>query len=424
MRPEQLLNAVNLLVKEKHIDRETVFQILEETMAPVYKKYNEPTKNIRLNIDRKTGHLSVYQEKVVVEDVADNDKEISYEEATKIAGNADIGDKLQFLLKQKPYDRIFAQTVKQTLMQRITDEEKKIIYNDVKDYNGQIINGKIQRIDKKNIYVNIGKTIAILPYNEQIRKDNYRVGEDFKFFVVQVEDRPKDINIVLSRTHPQLVVKLFEEEISEIVDKTISIMAISRDPGYRTKIAIKTLDESIDPIGACVGQKGNRIQYIVRELRGEKIDIIPYSEDETKFIVNALRPATISKVELDYDNKCAKIIVEQDQLSLAIGKNGQNAKLAAKLTGWKIDIFTQKEYDELFNNVNSVIEENDEEETEISNADTLDTSDTATETAAETAADSAATDDAEIKNTSSPEKDNIDVLDENVETPKVVQDKE
>lgn len=348
MKQEELLSAINLIEKEKNISRDVLIEMLAEVLEQAYKKYYEPKKNIKIDIDNTTGEITSYQIKTIVEEVKDEEKEISLIEALKNDSNAKIGDSMLFMLEQVKFDRIAAQTVKQAFLQKIKEEEKKIIFNDVKNFQNTIITGTIQRIDRNNVYVNIGKTVAILPQKEQIRKDNYKIGEKLKFYVVQVENTPKGVSVILSRTHPRLVEKLFEEEVTEMYDKIIEIKGVARDAGFRSKIAVKSYDKNIDPIGACVGQKGNRIQLIVKELKGEKIDIIPFCEDEAEFIINALRPAEIEKVILDFNQKVAKVIVEKEQLSLAIGKNGQNAKLAAKLTGWKIDIFTPEEYKELF----------------------------------------------------------------------------
>ena len=295
MKPGELLEAVNLIEKEKNINREAIYEMLSDIMEQVYNKYYEPNKDIKIDIDRNSGEISAYQSKKIVEEVMDEDLEISLDEAIKIDNNSKIGDSLLFMIEQKKFDRIAAQNVKQSLIQRIKDEEKKIIYNEVKNYHNTVINGVIQRVDKNNVYVNIGKTIAILPAKEQIRKDNYRIGEKYKFFVVQVEIKPKGVSVVLSRTHPKLVERLFEEEVTEMYDKIIEVKGVARDPGFRSKIAVKSYDKNIDPIGACVGQKGNRIQLIVKELKGEKIDIIPFKEDEGEFIINSLRPAEIER---------------------------------------------------------------------------------------------------------------------------------
>ncbi|HOK40519.1 MAG TPA: transcription termination factor NusA [bacterium] len=361
MKPEELLEAVNLIEKEKNINRDAIFAILTDVLSQVYKKFYAPKKNIKIIIDKKTGVFSAYESKTIVENVKDSDKEISIQEALTIDSSAKIGDSLMFILEEVKFDRIVAQTVKQTLLQRIKEEEKKSIFSDVKNLLNTVITGEVQRIDKNNVYVNIGKTIAILPTKEQTKKDNYKIGDKLKFYIVQIENKPKGVSVILSRTHPKLVEKLFEEEITEIYDKLIEIKGVARDPGYRSKIAVKSLDANIDPIGTCVGQKGNKIQSIVKELKGEKIDIIPFSEDEGEFIINALRPAVIEKVILDFNQKVAKVIVQKEQLSLAIGKNGQNAKLAAKLTGWKIDIYTPEEYNELFKNSEQEIIEKTEE---------------------------------------------------------------
>lgn len=347
---------INQIAQERGIPKEKVIESLEQALAAAYKKdYGKKGQVIRAKLDLKSGKVIFWQVKLVVDEdkvftekekkKADEgkikfnpEKHIMIEEAKKINPDVKVGEELIIPLEiKKDYGRIAAQTAKQVILQKIREAEKESLYKEYKEKEGQVISGTVQRIEGKNIFLNIGKTLGILPKEEQVAGEFYRPGQRLKVYVLRVDSTPKGPFVVLSRAYPKLVSKLFEQEVPEIVAGQLKIHSIAREPGLRTKIAVSSLSEGIDPIGTMVGHKGTRVQMVINELGGEKIDIVEFSEDPVKYISNSLSPAKVLEVRILPKNK-ALVIVPKDQLSLAIGKDGQNVKLAAKLTGWKIDV--------------------------------------------------------------------------------------
>ncbi|SKA86994.1 NusA antitermination factor [Caloramator quimbayensis] len=343
MNTVELIEALEELVKEKRIDREIIFTALEAALVSAYKKNYGTSQNVKVTVSRDTGDIHVYAQKEVVEDVYDNLLEISLEDARKISIKYNIGDIVDIEVTPKDFGRVAAQTAKQSVIQKIREAEREIIYKEFIEKENDLITGVVQKKEKQNVLVDIGRTETLLSPNEQMPNEEYNHGDILKFYVVEVKKTPKGPNIVISRTHPGLIKRLFELEVPEIYDGTVEIKSISREAGYRTKIAVYSKDENVDPTGACVGPKGVRVQNIVNELKGEKIDIVKWSKDPAEFIANSISPAKVVSVEVNEAEKSARVVVPDYQLSLAIGKEGQNARLAAKLTGWKIDIKSQSQ---------------------------------------------------------------------------------
>ncbi|QCX32277.1 transcription termination/antitermination protein NusA [Caloramator sp. E03] len=343
MNTIELIEALEELVKEKRIDREIIFTALESALVSAYKKNYGTAQNVKVNVNRDTGEIHVYAQKEVVEEVYDNLLEISLEDARKISLKYNIGDIVDVEVTPKDFGRVAAQTAKQSVIQKIREAEREIIYKEFIEKENDLITGVVQKKEKQNVLVDIGRTETLLAPNEQMPNEEYNHGDILKLYVVEVKKTPKGPNIVISRTHPGLIKRLFELEVPEIFEGIVEIKSIAREAGSRTKIAVHSKDENVDPTGACVGPKGIRVQNIVNELKGEKIDIVKWSKDPSEFIANAISPAKVISVEVNEDEKSAKVIVPDYQLSLAIGKEGQNARLAAKLTGWKIDIKSQSQ---------------------------------------------------------------------------------
>jgi len=355
-------SAIAQIAEEKEISPEKVWETIEMAIAAAYKKdYGKKGQIIKAKLDPKTGEVKFWQVKLVVDEKMvyietpkeeeeeekkirfNPEKHIILEEAKKIKPKIKVGEELETLLEtQEDYGRIAAQTAKQVIMQRLREAERESIFEEYKSKEGEIISGIVQRIEGKNIFLDIGKTLGILPKEEQVPGEFYRPGQRLKVFILKVEETSKGPAIVLSRTYPRLISKLFELEVPEISSGQVQIKSIAREPGSRSKIAVSSDKKEIDPIGSAVGQKGTRVTAVINELGGEKIDIIEYSEDPEKYINNSLSPAKVSEVKIMPKNK-ALAIVSEDQLSLAIGKDGQNVRLAAKLTGWKIDVRGQEE---------------------------------------------------------------------------------
>ncbi|KYO65769.1 transcription termination factor NusA [Thermovenabulum gondwanense] len=334
----EFLEALEQIEKDKGINKEILIEAIEAALVSAYKKNYGTTQNVKINIDRETGEVKVFSQKTVKEDVLNPLLEISLVEAKKINPLVKVGDIISVEVKPKNFGRIAAQTAKQVVMQRIKEAERNIIYEEFAGRETDLVTGIILRTEKKNVIIDLGKTEVILPPTEQIPNEVYNTGERIKVYVLEVKKTTKGPQITVSRSHPGLIKRLFELEVPEIYEGIVEIKSIAREAGSRTKIAVHSRDENVDPVGACVGQKGTRVQTIVDELKGEKIDIIKWSKDPAEYISNALSPAKVLKVDIDEDNKTARVIVPDNQLSLAIGKEGQNARLAAKLTGWKIDI--------------------------------------------------------------------------------------
>ncbi len=367
-----LKGALEQLEEERHISKDKIIEAIIDALTAAYKKdYGKKGQIIRANLDLDTGATEFYQVKIVVDEstvrMPDGDEEVEVEEfvapltnadgetvekprfneehhimlsdARKIKKDAELGDELTFPLETKEdYGRIAAQTAKQVIIQRIREAEKGSILDEYSHRQGEIVNGKVQKIERGNVLVDLGRATAILPYDEQIPGEFYRQGERLRAYLMLVEETPRGITLRLSRAHPQFIKKLFEIEAPEIANGAVEIKAIAREPGARTKIAVWSGDNGIDPVGACVGQKGSRVSTVIAELGGEKIDIIGWSDNAETFIQHSLSPAKINKVSLNEELRQATIEVPADQFSLAVGKGGQNARLAAKLTGWKIDI--------------------------------------------------------------------------------------
>ncbi len=335
----EFLNALDEIEKGKNISKDILLNAIDAALVSAYKRnYNTNHSNVVVNIDRESGEIKVYKQKEVVENVEDDFTQISLEEAKAISGSYELGDMVNIEEKPADFGRIAAQTAKQVVMQRIKEAERTLIYDEFSEKEHKIVTGTIQRIEKKNIYLDIGKTEAYLAPGEQVPTEEYTFHKRLKVYVTEVKNLTKGPLVTVSRTRPGLVLKLFEEEIPEISDGIVEIKSISREPGSRTKIAVCSSDPNIDPIGSCIGARGTRVQNIVDELNGEKIDIVKYSEDPKEFITASLNPAEVVSLEVDVENKEAYVIVPDHQLSLAIGKEGQNARLAARLTGYKIDI--------------------------------------------------------------------------------------
>ena len=339
---QEFIGALKEIVKDKGISEDLLFTTIEDALVSAYKKNYAGTtssaQNVKLTIDRETGEIHVYSQKVVVEEVFDNVTEIGLEEAQEIKPTYDLDDVVDFEVTPKNFGRVAAQLAKGVVTQRIREAERSIIYGEYKEKEYDIITGTVLREDKGNVFVNIGKLETAIGPNEQIPREKYKFNEKIKLYVVEVKNTSKGAQIIVSRTHPGLVKRLFELEVPEIYEGVVEIKSISREAGSRSKIAVVSHDENVDPMGACVGPKGARVQNIVNELKGEKIDIIKWSKNPEEFIENSLSPAKVLSVTVDEDKKSAKVIVDDSQLSLAIGKEGQNVRLAAKLTNWKIDI--------------------------------------------------------------------------------------
>lgn len=341
MNTGELFEALGEIVKEKGIDREIVFSALESALTAAYKKNYGAM--IKVLVNRDSGEIKIFLQKKVVENVEDGNSEISIGDAKKINVGYQLDDIVDIEVAPKDFGRVAAQNVKQNVVQKIREAERQIIYKDFIEKENDIISGIIQKKEKQNVLIDLGKIETLLTPTEQMPNEEYNHGDRLKFYVVEVKWTPKGPNIVLSRTHPGLVKRLFEMEVPEIYEGIVEIKSISREAGSRTKIAVYSRDENVDATGACVGPKGIRVQNIVTELKGEKIDIVKWSKNPSEFIANALSPAKVVNVEINEEGKSAKVIVQDYQLSLAIGKEGQNARLAAKLTGWKIDIKSQSQ---------------------------------------------------------------------------------
>ncbi len=339
----ELLHALDQLEKERGIDKEILIEAIEQALISAYKRNFGSAQNVEVNIDRTSGEIRVYALKTIVEEVVDNATEMSLEQAKRFGADFEIGDIVEVEVTPRKFGRIAAQTAKQVVMQRIREAERGIIYDEFSNREEDIVNGVISRFDRKNIVIDLGRVEAILPPSEQTPGEKYNVHDRIKVYVINVKKTNKSPQIYVSRTHPGLVKRLLELEVPEIADGTVEIKTIAREAGSRTKIAIYSRNEDVDPVGACVGQRGSRIRAIVDELRGEMIDVIKWSNKAEEYIAASLSPAKVLQVDLDEENKVARVVVPDFQLSLAIGKEGQNARLAAKLTGWKIDIKSESQ---------------------------------------------------------------------------------
>jgi transcription termination/antitermination protein NusA len=332
------ISAIQELGKEKGIDSELLFQAVEDALVAAYKKNTGATQNVRVDLNRETGEIHVYAQRVIVEGEPENANEISLAEAQEINANYVAGDIVELEVTSKDFGRIATQNAKQVVVQRIREAERGQVYERFQSRANDIVTGIIERMENKNVYIDLGKVEAVLTPNEQIPGEIYQYHERMKTYIVEVKRTSKGPQIMVSRTHPGLLKRLFELEVPEIHDGVVEIKSVAREPGMRSKISVYTADSNVDPVGACVGHKGMRVQTIVGELRGEKIDIVKYSEDPAQYVANALSPAKVVRTAVNEGEKICRVVVPDYQLSLAIGKEGQNARLAAKLTGWKIDI--------------------------------------------------------------------------------------
>ncbi len=339
----ELIYALKQLEKEKGIDKEVLLDAMEAALISAYKKNFGAGMNVKVDINRSSGDVKVYALKLVKNEVENIQNEISLEEAREINSLLIEGDTAEIEVTPRTFGRIAAQTAKQVVVQRIREAERDIIYDEFFNKESDIVTGIVQRMERKNIIIDLGKVEAILVPSEQVAGDEYKFGNRIKVYILEVKKTPKGPQIMVSRTHPGLVKRLFELEVPEIHDGVVEIKSIAREPGSRTKIAVFSRDDNVDPVGACVGQKGIRVNTIVDELKGEKIDIIKWSSNTEEYISSSLSPAKVIRVDLNEGAKSAKVTVPDFQLSLAIGKVGQNARLAAKLTGWKIDIKNESE---------------------------------------------------------------------------------
>ena len=334
----ELLEALDILEKEKSISKDTLLEAIEQSLIQACKNHFGKADNVHVNINPETCDFGVYAEKTVVEEVMDPVMEISLANAKMMNSQYELGDVVNVEIKSKEFGRIATQNAKNVILQKIREEERKVIFNQYYGKEKDVVTGIVQRSLGRNYSINLGKADAILTENEQVKTEVFRPTERIKLYILEVKDTPKGPKILVSRTHPELVKRLFEAEVTEVKDGTVEIKSIAREAGSRTKIAVWSNDPDVDPVGACVGMNGARVNAIVEELRGEKIDIINWSDNPALLIENALSPAKVISVMADPDEKTAMVIVPDYQLSLAIGKEGQNARLAARLTGFKIDI--------------------------------------------------------------------------------------
>ena len=341
----ELMEALDVLEKEKNISKDTLLEAIEQSLIQACKNHFGKADNVHVSINPETCDFSVYADRTVAEFVEDPALEISLAEAQKINVNAEVGDVVKVQIQSKEFGRIATQNAKNVILQKIREEERKVLYDQYYGIEKEVVTGIVQRVMGKNVSINLGKADAVLSENEQVKGEVFKPTEHIKVYILEVKDTPKGPRILVSRTHPGLVKRLFESEVAEVKDGTVEIKSIAREAGSRTKIAVWSNDPDVDPVGACVGMNGARVGAIVNELRGEKIDIINWDENPAILIENALSPAKVIAVMADPDEKTALVVVPDYQLSLAIGKEGQNVRLAARVSGWKIDIKSHTQYE-------------------------------------------------------------------------------
>ena len=362
---KELILALEELEKEKGIKKEYLLEAIETALVTAYKRNFDSLENVRVEMDHQTGATHVYAIKEVMEKANDEDTEISLKEAQKINPDLKEGDTVETEIVPRDFGRIAAQTAKQVIIQKLREVEREIVYNEFNERKGEIVSGLIQKADHNIVVMDLGKLEGVMPLKEQIPTEHYKVNDKIKGYVLDVEKGAKGApQVIVSRSHPDFVRKLLEFEIPEIYEGVIEIKSVSRDPGYRSKVAVYSPDQNIDPVGSCVGQKGVRIQNVINELNGEKIDVIEWNEDPSIYIASALLPAKILAVDIKEEEKFAQVVVPDDQLSLAIGKSGQNARLAARLTNWKIDIRSETQFREMIIKSQESDKKETEEETE------------------------------------------------------------
>jgi len=337
------IEALLAIEKEKEIPFEVLVETVESALVTAYKKHFAVTGDVKVRVESSKAGFRVYCEKVVAEKVQNEHCEIALSEAREVESDIAIGDIIEVEVTPANFGRIAAQTAKQVVVQRIREAEREKIFEEFSERVGEVITGTVQRREQRNVFVNLGRAEALLPGNEQVHTEPYRFNDRIKVYVLEVRRTPKGPQIIISRSHPSLIRRLFELEVPEIHDGIVTIESVAREPGARSKIAVASSDEQVDPVGACVGHRGSRVQAVVNELYDEKIDIVRWNESLSKFIAEALSPAKVVSVETDEDTKSAFVIVPDNQLSLAIGKSGQNVRLAARLTGWRIDIRSESQ---------------------------------------------------------------------------------
>lgn len=343
----ELARQIDMLHREKNIPRDAVIEVLESAMVAAARKRFGNERDIEAQFNEELGEVELFEFKTVVEEFNNNDTEILIEEARALDPDCEVGDSLGIKMDVEGLGRIAAQTAKQVIIQRVRDAEREMTFNEFRDRKGELITGIVRRFEKGNIIVDLGRAEAILPRREQVVSETYRQGDRIQAYVLDITRAAKSSQVVLSRSHPGLLMKLFELEVPEIYEGIVRIEACAREPGFRAKIAVSSTDPDVDPVGACVGLKGSRVQAVVQELRGEAIDIIPYHPDPARFIVHAIAPASVSRVYIDEHTHCMELIVPDEQLSKAIGRRGQNVRLAAQLTGWRVDIYSETRHSEL-----------------------------------------------------------------------------
>jgi len=350
----EFIEALEEIEREKGISKDVLLEAIEAALISSYKRNFNTAQNVRVDINRNTGVIKVYARKTVVEEVMDPRLEISLEAAREINPHYQLDDIAEIEVTPRDFGRIAAQTAKQVVTQRIREAERGLIYDAYIDKEEDIVNGIVQRMDARNLYVDLGKVEAVLPLSELMPNDKFKQGDRVKSYIMKVENTTKGPQIILSRTHPGLLKRLFELEVPEIYDGIVEIRSVAREAGFRSKIAVHSRNPEVDPVGACVGPKGMRVQTIVNELKGEKIDIVRWSENVEEFVANALSPSKVLEVIVYEQERVARVIVPDHQLSLAIGIKGQNARLAAKLTGWKIDIKSESQAEAEFDRPKSL----------------------------------------------------------------------
>ncbi|GMA07510.1 transcription termination/antitermination protein NusA [Tetragenococcus halophilus subsp. flandriensis] len=346
---KEMLNALDTLEAEKGVSKKIVIEALEAALISAYKRHYGQSQNVEVDFDENEGDINVYAVKEVTDEVMDSQLEISLKDATAINPAYEVGDRIRFEVTPKDFGRIAAQTAKQVILQRVREAERSIIYDEFSAYENDIMQGVVERQDRRYIYVNLGKIEAVLSKQDQMPNEHYQAHDKIKVYVTRVENTSKGPQVFVSRTHPDLLRRLFEQEVPEIYDGTVEILSIAREAGDRAKIAVRSIDPDIDPVGTCVGPQGQRVQALVNELKGENMDIVEWNEDPAIYIANSLNPSEVSDVIFDMENpKVCTVVVPDNQLSLAIGKRGQNARLAAKLTAYKIDIKSESDMEDFY----------------------------------------------------------------------------
>ncbi|OQY19551.1 MAG: transcription termination/antitermination protein NusA [Desulfobacteraceae bacterium 4572_35.1] len=355
-----LNHVIDQVVKDKSVDRSVLVEALESAVLSAANKKYRNTRDLEAHYNDEHGEVELFEFVTVVDEVQDSYKEIDIAEAQEVDPDVVCGDSLGMKMDSGSFSRIAAQTAKQVIIQKVREAEREGIYNEFKNRVGELVNGIVRRYERGDLIVDLGRAEALLPHREQVPRENYRQSDRVRAYISEVKISPKGPQIILSRTHPSLVIELFKTEVPEIAEGIVEIVACSREPGSRAKIAVVSHDPDVDPVGACVGMRGSRVQNVVSELRGEKIDIIHWSPDMARFACAALAPADVSRVYVDNEEQAMEIIVPDDQLSLAIGKKGQNVRLAARLIGWKIDIKSESRAAEIEQEEHSAQAENDE----------------------------------------------------------------